>query len=111
QRRPERLPVHEIGGTPQRQSRVGVEAREGQVVVSAGAQDRRIRMVAGHHRVEEGAITEVGLALALEARPPLQAGPGRTTALARGRDRSAGAEEYAERFASRGRHRRPWNAA
>ena len=74
QRRADRRPVHQVARLPDDQPRIGVERRERHVVVVAVLQHRRVGVIAGEDRVEEGAIAQVGLALALDA-----AGPARLT--------------------------------
>ena len=69
QRRADRLPVHQVARVPDDEARIGVERRERHVVVVAVLQDRRVGMVAGEDRIEEGAVAEIGVALALDALP------------------------------------------
>ena len=66
----QRLPVDQVARVPDRQARIGVERGRGQVVVLAVPEHRRIGPVAGEHRVEEGAVAQVGLALVLDAALP-----------------------------------------
>ena len=64
---------------------IGVERRERHVVVVAVLEDRRVGMIAGHDRVEVGAVAEIGLALAFDAARPRGARGLAATALRRAR--------------------------
>jgi len=68
-RRPGR-PVHQVPGVPDDHAGIGVERRKGHVVVVAILEDGRIGMVARQNRIEEGAVAQIRLALALQAPAP-----------------------------------------
>ncbi len=74
QRRPHRLPVDQVAGMPDDEARIGVERRERHVVVVAVLENRRVRVVARHDRIQKRAVAEVRLPLAFDA-----AGPGPPT--------------------------------
>ena len=74
QRRADRRPVHQVARVPDDQPRIGVERRERHVVVVAVLQHRRVGVIAGEDRVEEGAVAQVRLALTLDAAGPARLG-------------------------------------
>ncbi len=56
----QRLPVDQVARVPDRQPGIGVERGRREVVVVAVLEHGRIGPVAGEHRVEEGAVAQVG---------------------------------------------------
>ena len=63
----QRPPVHQIARMPDDQTRIGVEGREGHVIIPPVLQDGRIGMVSGHQRIEETAVAQIGYALVVIA--------------------------------------------
>gem|GEM_PF-5239283 len=63
----QRLPVDQIARVPDRQTRVGIERGQGEVVIVTVLEHRRVRVIAGQDRVEVAAIAQVGHALVLDA--------------------------------------------
>ncbi|SOT95531.1 hypothetical protein LMG19146_00150 [Xanthomonas arboricola pv. fragariae] len=70
----QRLPVDQIARMPDRQARVGVERGQREVVVLPVLEYRRVGVIAGQHRVEEGAVALVGDALVFDAALPVGRG-------------------------------------
>src|SRR5688572_23521893 len=66
----DRPPVHQVAAMPDDEAGIGIEGREGHVIIGAILEDGRIGMVAGDDRVEEGAVAEIRLALAFESLSP-----------------------------------------
>ena len=74
QRRPHRLPVDQVAGVPDDEARIRVERRERHVVVVAVPENRRVRVIARHDRIQKRAVPEVRLPLAFDAAGPGPAG-------------------------------------
>src|SRR3546814_996116 len=71
QRRRHRPPVHQIAAVPDDDAGIGIEGREGDVIIVAVAPDAGIGMIAGENGIEEGAVTQIGAALPLETLAPV----------------------------------------
>src|SRR3546814_20900717 len=56
QRRRHRPPVHQIAAVPDDDAGIGIEGREGDVIIVAVAHDAGIGMIAGENGIEEGAV-------------------------------------------------------
>ena len=64
------LPVDKVARVPEWQPRIGVEGRQGEVVVITVLQHGRIGPVTGQHRIAERAIAQVRLPLVFDAKHP-----------------------------------------
>src|SRR5882672_806468 len=71
ERRPDRLPVHEIFRSPDDNAGAGIERREGHVVAVAVLEDRGIGVIAREDRIQEGSVAEIRDTLILDAAPPV----------------------------------------
>src|SRR3954469_16641926 len=67
QRGSDRLPAHQVARGPDHYSGIGIKRREGEIVIIAVFQERRIGMIARHDGVEVGPVALVRFALTFEA--------------------------------------------